>query len=797
MTREPSDFLPRAAGALWILAVAWLGMWLSAPHGVVPESAPPTEFSAVRAMRYIREIARAPHPVGSADHARVRDYLLHQLTALGLEPTVGKTVAMLADYGVAATVENVLARKRGTSAGPAVLLVAHYDSVPAGPGAGDDGAGVATLLETARALGAGPPLRHDVIFLFSDGEELGLLGASAFAAEHPWKQDVAAVLNFDNRGTRGAVLMYETSPGNLALVRDLASAVPAPRASSLSAAVARLMPNSTDFYVLRKAGLAGLNFAFIGAPQNYHTRQDSPENVDLRTLQQSGNDALPLARRLADADLSQLARVGGANAVYFNPAGNWLVVYPEAWARPFAIGVLALFLLVAAVGFVRAVVRVNGVLLALLLCVLSLLAAWRAADWMAVYLPRFHAYPGNVGPYLYHPVYAAALACLVAGLTFALWEIGNLRWEEIALAGTGVWTAAAMALSFRFPEASYLAVWPLVPILAVLGIALARPSRDAGGRGTVLAVLAWLSAVPTVLLLAPLLPSVQLALGISALGAPGQAVIVALSLWLLASVLAPCAPEIPGRVARLSLIFLVAGAALLAFGLATVRYNDQHPRPEWMAYVQDADDSTSQWMSEADTSALFTGIPHVDPWRTQYLTATPITTYSPIPLPGRANMMCWSHPAPRLDLTPPAAEVLSDTRKDSSRELRIVLHSPPGVARLTVQAEAQKILALRLNGREVGQRRVTGPAAGALVMHGAPFRPREQREIWSLLYAAPPAEGLEIEVAVPAGSPVELTVADISDGLPAISGRAFSPRPPSVTARQLADMTVVIRSFTF
>jgi hypothetical protein len=113
MTREPSDFLPRAAGAVWILAVAWLGVWLSAPHGVVPESAPPTEFSAVRAMRYIREIARAPHPVGSADHARVRDYLLHQLTALGLEPTVEKTVAMLADYGVAATRELSDAREEG------------------------------------------------------------------------------------------------------------------------------------------------------------------------------------------------------------------------------------------------------------------------------------------------------------------------------------------------------------------------------------------------------------------------------------------------------------------------------------------------------------------------------------------------------------------------------------------------------------------------------------------------------------------------------------------------------------
>ncbi|MDE2150286.1 MAG: M20/M25/M40 family metallo-hydrolase, partial [Gammaproteobacteria bacterium] len=67
----------------------------------------------------------------------------------------------------------------------ALLLVAHYDSVPAGPGVGDDLSGVATMLEIARALRAGPTPQASVIFLFSDGEEEGLLGASAFAHISP------------------------------------------------------------------------------------------------------------------------------------------------------------------------------------------------------------------------------------------------------------------------------------------------------------------------------------------------------------------------------------------------------------------------------------------------------------------------------------------------------------------------------------------------------------------------------------------------------------------------------------
>jgi hypothetical protein len=753
-------------------------------------------------MRHVRELARTPHPVGSAEHARVRDFLLRTLSELGLDPCVQKTMGLLSAYGTAATVENVAARKRGTARGPALLLAAHYDSVPAGPGAGDDGAGVATLLETARALAAGPPLRNDVIFLFSDGEELGLLGAAAFVAEHPWKNDVGVVLNFDNRGTRGAVMMYETSPGNLALVRELASAVPSARASSLSAAVAKLLPNSSDFVVFRKAGMAGLNFGFIGGPEQYHTLQDTPENLDLRTLQQSGNYALPLARRLADADLSPFSQSSAPDGVFFNPAGSWEIVYPAIWARPLGILVLVLFLAVAVVGSARGRARGGGFLLAVLLCLVSLMAAWRAGDWLVVYLPRLHASAGHAGPYFFHPVYAAALYALVAGVTCALWEISGLRWEDVSLAGTGMWTLAGVAAAFRMPAASYLCVWPLVPVLIVLGILFFRPREASGNWNSVQVSLTWLGVVPAVLLLGPLLPLLHLALGMSAIGAPAQAVVVALSTWLIAPVLArrgglaPRDPDAPGRRALLSPIFLAAGAALFFTGLATVRYDDRHPRPEWIAYVKDADRGKAQWFSQADPNVAAVGI-HVDPWRSQFLTTSPDTSRFPVSLPGRSDMICWTHPAPMQELTPPVAELLSESHSEESRTLHLVVRSRRQAARLSIDAEAEKILSLRLNGKEVGERRFSGVTSGPIRTRGGIYRPREQQQGWSVLYAAPPDEGIELVITVPLDSPLELTVADISDGLPSFPEFTISPRPPSVTQQQLADMTVVIKSFVF
>ncbi len=54
-------------------------------------------------------------------------------------------------YIPCATVTDILAEVV-PGEGKAIVLLAHYDSVPAGPGASDDESGVSIVLETARAL---------------------------------------------------------------------------------------------------------------------------------------------------------------------------------------------------------------------------------------------------------------------------------------------------------------------------------------------------------------------------------------------------------------------------------------------------------------------------------------------------------------------------------------------------------------------------------------------------------------------------------------------------------------------
>ena len=74
-----------------------------------------------------------------------------------------------------------------------VLVDAHYDHLGIGKavhgdsiynGADDDASGTVAVLEIARALAHGPPLRRTVVFLATTGEEVGLLGTRWFVS-HP------------------------------------------------------------------------------------------------------------------------------------------------------------------------------------------------------------------------------------------------------------------------------------------------------------------------------------------------------------------------------------------------------------------------------------------------------------------------------------------------------------------------------------------------------------------------------------------------------------------------------------
>lgn len=506
---------------LFLVLLAATAVVLQQPPAPVPADAPPERFSAVRAFEHVQVIAREPHPTGSPANAAVRDYLLAELAALGLSPQVQDAVV----EGV--HVQNVLARLQGRQSGDqAVTLVAHYDSVPAGPGAADDAAGVAALLETARALGAGPPLTRDIILLLTDGEEIGLLGARAFVQEHPWAADVRVVLNFEARGTSGPVYMFETSSENGRLIQAVARAAPRPVGASSMFEIYRLLPNDTDFTVFRRADMQGLNFAFNGDAVHYHRPGDSPENLSLRSLQHHGAYALPLARDFGQGDLDLPPAPG---RVYFDVFGRLLAHYPQAWVWPLTVLAGLAYLAVTILGCKRRRVSLRGLAWGALASLLTALAVAGAGVllWLGVLLlhPEHAGRDFLANGAWYWLASLALTMAIVATFHEHLFKPTLGRWlrvprerraPSLALGALGWWLALLVASSHFVPGASYLFLWPAFASLAWLAGSFLRALRSPWARAACLA----LAAIPAPALFMPLVYGLHLTLPISLLAVP-------------------------------------------------------------------------------------------------------------------------------------------------------------------------------------------------------------------------------------------------------------------------------------
>jgi hypothetical protein len=694
-----------AFGALLLLAFLFLvAIEQLQPPAAAPASAPSDHFSASRAIDNLRVIAREPHPVGSAANARVREYLTSELTALGLHPeiqttSVARTEPKWGSRIIGATVSNIMVRLPGSASTRPLMLAAHYDSVPGGPGASDDGSGVVTLLETARALGSGPPLRNDVIFLFTDAEEAGLLGAQAFVNEHAWAHQPGVVLNFEARGACGPSVMFETSAENGWLVREFAEASPDPVASSFSYEAYKRLPNDTDLTVFKRAGLAGLNFAYVGCFPRYHTREDSVDNLDPRSLQQDGSYALALARTFGNLDLN---RVAAPDNVFFS-LGHWVVRYPLSWTLPIFALTLLISIFAIATGFRRGRLQVAGVVAGL--------AGWLVAAgaspavthvlWSILRDTRFvsrlpygTAYNGD-----YYVWAFVALTVAVVSAVFAL-LFRRFNVESLAVGTLGWWLALSALTAFAAPGASYLFLWPLLASFAELAYAFTRrlPEDETSS------VLFWT------------LPAV---VGILLVGSLPYQLMMLLSTVLLAPVVIVTALVTGFLVPHLHILtlprrwWLSGGAALAAIGLiaagmATAGYSSNRPRADSIFYAMDADRGSAIWGS-ADAAS--------DDWTRQFLQ-------------GRVengNLTDWGigpraiveSPAPVLNLAGPTLVPFEDSIQDQTRRLGFDLHFAPGTSLVWLTLRNALVTSTTINGKPVSGFEPTPPTTPAADLKAA------------------------------------------------------------------------------
>lgn len=348
------------------LALAIGVLTLQGPRPVATD-APATVFSTGRAMIDVREIAQRPHPIGSPDHARVQAYLLQRMAGLGLQtstqsgPLSPGSIRRLTEEGGDPAAGNFSAVNLiGVLPGrnpnlPAVALMAHYDTVPHSPGAADDTTGVAAVLESVRAIRVRGPTERTLVVLLTDGEELDLDGARVFWGGHPLRDHIGAVVNLEARGGGGRAMMFETGRGNAQTValfgRAGVRATGGVTSNSLAVFVYETMPNGTDFTIPKARGVQGLNFAFIGRPEQYHAPVSTPDALDQGSVQHIGSQALESADALLRAPALPAAT---ANAVYADVFGRFVIHYPPVIGWGLWIGAAALLAAAAALARRRA-----------------------------------------------------------------------------------------------------------------------------------------------------------------------------------------------------------------------------------------------------------------------------------------------------------------------------------------------------------------------------------------------------------------------------------------------------------
>ena len=336
-----------------IIGLVYLSFSSLMPKSGTPASISETKFSTERALIHLKEITKAPHYIGTEEHARVREYIVEQLNGLGLETEIQEGFIMNTKWKSLDKPKNILAKIKGSGNGKSLLLLSHYDSaLTPSFGASDAGSGVVTILETIRAFKASAKTpTNDIIILFTDAEEVGLDGARLFVKNHPWAQNVGIALNFEARGSGGpSNMIVETNSGNKNLITAFMEAdVKFPVASSLMYSIYKMLPNDTDSTVLRQGGdIDGFFFAFIDDHFDYHTANDNFENLDRNTLQHQGEYLLPLVHYFADADLSSLK--SSEDHVYINVPILKMISYPFAWIIPMLILAISVFIVLIVYG---------------------------------------------------------------------------------------------------------------------------------------------------------------------------------------------------------------------------------------------------------------------------------------------------------------------------------------------------------------------------------------------------------------------------------------------------------------
>ena len=542
-------------------------------------------FSSDKALIHIQKIAQKPHYVGTKKHDEVADYLMQELEKLGLQPQIQEGTT-LTEWGNLVKSKNIIARIKGTHTSKALLLLSHYDSAPHSfsRGASDDASGVATILEGLRAfLHSKTHHKNDIIILFSDAEELGLNGAALFVTQHQWAKEVGLAINFEARGTSGpSYMLMEVNQGNAAMVAGFIKANPKfPVSNSLMYSIYKMLPNDTDLTVFREEGkIQGFNFAFIDNHFNYHTWQDSYENVNPKTVTHQGTYLMPLLGYFSNADLTHLDST--QDDVYFNTP-FYFVHYPFSWAVPMVVGALVLFFFLIVIGIGKKILIGRDIAKGFMYLFGALITAGLCNYFGWLFLQKIYQQYGDIlHGFTYNGhYYLAAFAFLNLAIAFLFY--GNKKTVSVNLNQTiapiFIWILINFGIAFYLPGASFFII-PVYFVLLMLAYFIITQQTN-------LAFNLFLS-IPALVIFVPFIIQFPVGLGLKML--PGSAALTILVFGLLLPVFGSFFKK--GLWASAMLLLSIV---FFAIAHDQASYENNKAKPNSLVYFLNADKNLAVW----------------------------------------------------------------------------------------------------------------------------------------------------------------------------------------------------------
>lgn len=310
----------------------------------------PDTFIAERAYNVLKNLTKmGPRPAGSYENevlavdvlkTEIENIMIganeHHLIELDVQKASGAFNLKFLDgmTNVYRDLQNVVVKIGSKINSPHSLLInCHFDSVVDSPGASDDGASCAVMLEILRVLSKSKKiLRHNIIFLFNGGEENFLPASHGFITQHKWAKEIRAFINLEACGAGGREVLFQAGPNHPWILETYSEEVPYPYASSLAQEIFQsgMIPGDTDYRIFRDFGnLSGLDFAWSANGYVYHTKYDSVDQVPLGSLQRTGDNILALAKGMAQGhQLSNIEKYKPGNLVFFDFLGAFVVRWP-------------------------------------------------------------------------------------------------------------------------------------------------------------------------------------------------------------------------------------------------------------------------------------------------------------------------------------------------------------------------------------------------------------------------------------------------------------------------------------